>query len=97
MSVYLIAQITIEDRAEYQKYEAGFADVFRQHSGKVLSVSEDPELLEGSWACTRTVLLVFPDREQAMAWYESPEYQAIIGHRLAASSGNVVIVDQFNP
>lgn len=97
MSVYLIAQITIEDRAEYSKYEAGFAEVFRKHTGQVLGVTEEPELLEGSWTCTRTVLLQFPDREQAMAWYESPEYQEIIGHRLAASSGNVVIVDQYNP
>lgn len=95
--MYLIAQITIEDRAEYKKYEAGFVEVFQQHNGRVLSVSEEPEVLEGNWACTRTVLLQFPDREQAMAWYESPEYQAIIVHRLAASSGNVIIVDQLNP
>lgn len=95
MSVYIVAQIAIEDREEYARYEAGFVEVFMKHEGRVRSVSENPELIEGSWPYTRTVLLEFPSREQAMGWYESPEYQAIVGHRLAASSANIVIVDRL--
>lgn len=95
MSVYIVAQIAIEDREEYAKYEAGFVEVFLEHRGRVLSVSESPEVIEGSWPYTRTVILEFPSRDEAMGWYESPDYQAIVGHRQAASSANIVIVDRL--
>lgn len=97
MSVFLIAQISIEDREEYAKYEEGFVEPFVKYGGRLLSGSEHPTILEGSWSCTRTVLIEFVDRAQAMQWYESPEYRAIIGHRLAASEGNVVLVDGYQP
>jgi uncharacterized protein (DUF1330 family) len=35
----------------------------------------------------------FPTREAAMAWYESDEYQAVIGKRLNSTKGFLVLVD----
>lgn len=96
MTVYLIGTITIDDREEYAKYEAGFIEPFQKYKGRALGVSEDPTVVEGAWPCTRTVLIEFPDREHAMGWYESPEYQAIIGHRHAASTADIVLIDAFD-
>ena len=45
MSVYIIARFKIHDRSEYDRYSAGFAEVFRKFDGKMLSVDEDPTLL----------------------------------------------------
>lgn len=95
--MYLVATITINDREGYKRYEDGFVEVFRQFKGRALAVSEEPEVLEGQWACTRTVLLEFPDRDEAMAWYHSPGYQAIIGHRQTASTGDVILMDGYGP
>ena len=39
------------------------------------------------------VVLEFPDFEQAKAWYQSPEYQAAMQHRLKGASYRVMIVD----
>lgn len=92
MPHFIVAQITIEDRERYADYEAGFMDVFAAHRGKVLAVDESPTLLEGEWPCTRTVVIEFPSKEEALAWYQSDAYQEIAQHRFASSSGNVVIV-----
>ena len=92
MSHYIVARITIEDRSEYTKYEAGFVDVFRAYQGIVLSVDEAPVVLEGSWPCTRTVLLEFPSADAAMGWYQSDAYQQLAQHRFAASASDVVMI-----
>ena len=92
MAHYIIAQIDIQDREKYAQYEAGFMDVFTSYKGKLLSVDENVSLLEGQWPATRTVLIEFPSKEEALAWYESDEYQSLAKHRFAASSADIVIV-----
>lgn len=96
MSVYLIAQINIRDREGYALYENGFMDIFARYRGKLLSVDESPETLEGEWPATRTVLIEFPSREDADAWYHSEAYQTLAQHRHAASEGNIVVVRGFD-
>ena len=93
MTVYAIATLNINDRERYAQYEAGFMDIFNAYNGAILAVDETPSALEGDWAFTRTVLLSFPSREDLDAWYQSDAYQEILKHRLAASSGNVVVID----
>ena len=92
MPVYLVAQLNIHDRETYAKYGSAFMDIFNPYGGKLLSVEEAPEVLEGEWGYTRTVLLEFPSAELAHAWYASADYQAIAQHRRAASVANVVLL-----
>lgn len=92
MSVYIIARFTIHDRAAYDRYDAAFMPVFAQFQGKLLSVDENPTLLEGEWGHTRSVLIEFPDKDSAFAWMKSPEYQAIAKDRLAGSEGQSIMV-----
>jgi uncharacterized protein (DUF1330 family) len=44
----------------------------------------------------RNVVLEFPSREQAEAWYHSDAYQAIIHHRKDNSTGNLILVDGYS-
>lgn len=92
MSAYITAQITIHDRETYSKYESGFMDIFAPHGGKLLAVEEAPMVLEGDWDCTRTIVAEFPDRESALAWYRSDDYQTLMQHRLAASTGSIALL-----
>ena len=92
MPVYLVAQLNIHDRETYAKYGSAFMDILSPYGGKLLSVEEGPEVLEGDWGYTRTVLLEFPTGELAHAWYGSADYQAIAQHRRAASIANVVLI-----
>jgi uncharacterized protein (DUF1330 family) len=95
MAVYIIAQINIRDRAEYDKYSDGFLAVFSRYGGELLVVSENPVVVEGEWPYTRTVVIRFPSAEEAQRWYSSPEYQKIAEHRFRASTANAVIVEEY--
>lgn len=90
---FLVAQLVINDRDEYRNYEAGFMPVLEQYGGKLVAASENVETIEGSWPYTRTVILRFPSVEQANSWYHSPEYQAIVLHRHAASHANIALFE----
>ncbi|RVU39172.1 DUF1330 domain-containing protein [Hwanghaeella grinnelliae] len=39
------------------------------------------------------IVIAFPDRDQAQAWYESPEYRQILPLRRRHSSGDVFLID----
>ncbi len=93
MAVYIMANISIEDRDEYAKYEAGFLDVFARYDGELLAVTEEPEVVEGEWPWTRAVLIRFPSETAARSWYMSPEYQEIAQHRWRASTASVIVFE----
>lgn len=92
MSVYIIAQIKIHDRKEYEIYENGFDEIFAKYKGMLMAVDESTEILEGEWPYTRTVLITFRREEDARAWFNSSEYQELAKHRRNASDGNIVMV-----
>jgi uncharacterized protein (DUF1330 family) len=97
MPVYIINNMTIHDRAEYDTYLRAFRDVFRKFNGQALVAQEAPTPLEGAWPYDRTIILTFPSREDAVRWYESPEYRAIVVHRFKGTTSNVVILDGLPP
>jgi uncharacterized protein (DUF1330 family) len=46
MTVYVIVQLKMTDRAAYDRYQARFFDVFRKFSGRLLSADERPALID---------------------------------------------------
>lgn len=92
MRAYILAQINIHDRKEYELYLDGFDEIFARYHGMVLAVDEKPVVLEGEWPYRRTVLMSFRNEEDARNWYHSPEYQEIAKHRRKATVGNIVMV-----
>jgi uncharacterized protein (DUF1330 family) len=95
MPAYLVGQITIHDRSEYEKYLAGVMDTFAPFDGRVLAVDEEVEVLEGTWPATRTVVLEFPSMDHARRWYESPNYKSIVQHRFKAARSNIILANGF--
>ena len=95
MTAYVLATITIHDRAGYGEYEAGFLEIFNQHKGRMLSVDESPTLLEGAWTVTRTVLIEFPSKDDARAWFDSRDYQQLAKHRHRAAETDCVLLSGF--
>lgn len=95
MPFYIVANIRITDRAGYEKYQAGFMDIFAKYRGELLAVSDAPNVIEGEWPYTRAVLLRFPDQDEARRWYESPEYRKLSEHRWNASTGTIISFEGF--
>jgi uncharacterized protein (DUF1330 family) len=92
MPHFFIAQIKIQDPAEYEKYLDGFDEVFDRYNGTVLAVDDNPVVLEGAWPLPRTVIIRFEREEEFYAWYNSPEYQRLMAIRQRAAEGNIVLV-----
>jgi uncharacterized protein (DUF1330 family) len=92
VTVYAIAQLTIHDRARYQRYVAQFMPVLTQYGGRLLAADEHPEVTEGQWDGDKVVLMSFPDRETFTAWVTSPEYLEIAKDRLAATETIGILV-----
>jgi len=93
MTVYIINNMTVHDRDQYQAYLRGFMPVFAQYGGTVLAAHDDPVPTEGEWPYQRTILLSFPSHELAERWAASPEYQQIATHRRAGTISNVLFMD----
>jgi uncharacterized protein (DUF1330 family) len=93
---FVVVQIAIDDRDTYHQYEtAGHLEIFDRFSGKLIGADENVEIVEGAWPFTRTVLIEFPSKELARAWYESEEYQAVVDLRHDSATSNLVIVSGF--
>ena len=95
MTVYILSRLTIHDRTEYEKYENQFEEVFANFNGKLLSVDENPLVLAGEWEATRSVLMEFPCKKDALAWMQSPAYQRISKHRDAGSTLSSILVESL--
>ena len=77
MTAYVLAQLTIHDRARYDRYAARFMGVLSRFAGRLLAADESPALLEGDWPHQKVVLIEFRDLDEAHRWASSPEYRAI--------------------
>ena len=85
MTSYFVAQIKIHDWDEYEKYLEKYDNVFDKFKGKVIAVDAKPTLLEGKWPYSRTVIIKFPNENEALRWYNSKEYRELVQHRHKAS------------
>src|SRR3977135_2089174 len=95
MTVYVIVQFKMTDRAAYDRYQARFFDVFRKFSGRLLAADENPAVLEGSWDRDKVVLMSFPDQVAFRACADSAEYLEISRDRKAGAEGIVLLAKGF--
>lgn len=93
MSAYLIAQLKVTDAAVFDRYRAKVPDVIERYGGRYLVRGGTTEVLEGELPMPRLVVIVFPSMEGARRFYHSPDYQEILGLRLAAAEGIATLVE----
>jgi len=88
---YVILTEAIKDPAGMAAYAKAAAAAMTK-GVTVLSVDQQPRVLEGDWHGDQTVVLEFESVDAARAWYESEEYQKATKLRQAAADCNAVIV-----
>ena len=96
MPAYIVVNETVTDPETFMKYAGAAGQTIVQYGGKILAAGPDSEILEGEPGPV-VVVIEFSSIEQAKSWYNSSEYQAIIGLRLASSSGWMVLAPEFVP
>jgi uncharacterized protein (DUF1330 family) len=96
MTAYFVATYRITDPAGYEPYVPAVVPQLMAAGCEVLVADYASQAIEGEPPDV-TVILKFASKAAAMAWYGSPEYQAIKHLRTDNSEGAVVLVDQWTP
>jgi len=66
------------------------------HGAELVAFDVAAESMEGTAPGAQTVIIKFESTEAAKGWYNSAEYQAVVGKRLEATTGYAVISQSMN-
>lgn len=89
---YWIAHVTVRDAERYQDYVATARPAFERHGARFLARGGAVTALEGS-PRARNVVIEFPSVEEAVACYNSPEYQAAKAIRQEVADADMMVVE----
>jgi len=93
MSAYVIVEFTVKNPDVYrEKYAPIAGQTAKVHGGEVIAAG-NWEVLHGDGSLTSGVLVRFADRETALGWYNSPEYQQLIEVRGIAMDVRFSLLD----
>ena len=96
MAAFFIAQYEVNNPALYAEYQQGAGPTIAASGAEIVAFDVAAESVEGTAPGKQTVIIKFESTEAAKAWYNSPEYQAVVGKRLEATSGFAVISQSMN-
>jgi uncharacterized protein (DUF1330 family) len=93
MPAYWVARASITDPVAYKKYTDLVPDIISRHGGRILARGGRYRIMEGPETFHRHVVIEFPTLEQAVACFESPEYQEAAAFRRAGGGivENVIV------
>jgi uncharacterized protein (DUF1330 family) len=91
MPAYFVCTMKVHDPETYRLYTAETPGTLARYGGKFLTRGDEVTTAEGPEFEERMVILEFPDRAAAMAWYNDPEYQRLSAFRRAASKGRMIL------
>ncbi len=93
MAAYIVVSVEVHDPVRYEEYRKSVAPTLVAYGGRFLVRGGKVEVLEGSWAPKRFVVVEFPSAEKARAWWHSAEYAAPKALRQATSYTDMVLVE----
>lgn len=91
MAAYFFCTMTVHDPETYRKYTALTPAIVARHGGRFLTRGDLVTTHEGESFNERMVLLEFPDRAAAEAFYNDPAYQEASKFRRASSKGRMIL------
>jgi uncharacterized protein (DUF1330 family) len=93
VAAYVIYQADIADDGRYEDYKALAGPSVAAAGGRYLVRGGDGEALEGELPAGRTVVVEFPTRAAARAWYDGDEYTEIRKIREGIARATLYVVD----
>ena len=92
MTAYWIAHVTVTKPDAYKNCADAAPEAFKKYNARILARGGRCEQLEGNGR-PRNVVIEFESVEDAVACYNSPEYQSARKHRENAGIADLVIVE----
>jgi uncharacterized protein (DUF1330 family) len=89
---YWIARVTVSDPDQYKLYAESAPEAFKKYKAQILARGGRFSQLEGDGR-PRNVVIEFPSYEDAVACYNSDEYQSAKAKRKGAGVAEIVIVE----
>jgi uncharacterized protein (DUF1330 family) len=89
MVAYFVAQSTVTDEAQFQKYLEAVVPYIGRSGGKIIARGANVDVLEGDHDKCPVALIEFPSIEAIHAFWNSPEYVPIKKLRDGIASINV--------
>lgn len=93
MAAYLIAQLKIDDPEMFDKYRAQVPATIEKYGGSYIVRGGEITPKEGGWTPDRVVIVQFPNMATLNKWYDSDDYQSIIGLRTDAGESKLIFVE----
>lgn len=97
--VYMIVMLDVTDMERLFTDYAGPLQAHHQKYGvEALVGTPSPEVLEGSYTKSLTVVLKFPSAQAQRDWYNDPDYQPLLERRFAltdTATSVALVVPQF--
>jgi uncharacterized protein (DUF1330 family) len=93
MPAYMIVDEDVFNPDGLGEYAKAAGPTIAKYNGKAIIRTTETEVLEGTWNPKRLVVVEFENKEAALRWYNSPEYQAIIPMRKKAANTNFLLVE----
>ncbi|MEO9460360.1 MAG: DUF1330 domain-containing protein [Lentilitoribacter sp.] len=94
MPAYVVAMMSIHDPENYKNYTNRTPPLVKKYGGKFLTRGEDITCVEGKDYDGPMVLLEFPTKQHVDDWYNDPQYQEAVEFRKAASTMNMLLVQE---
>lgn len=92
---YWIARLDVENDAEYATYRALNSVAFARYGGRFLVRGGTREVIKGQ-PRKHDVVVEFSSHAQALACFNSPEYQAALVHLAKAGPIDLVIIEGYD-
>jgi uncharacterized protein (DUF1330 family) len=89
---FLFENKDLIDAEKLTSYVSQVGNVVSRYGGQYRVLGGEPAAFEGSWSPAYLVLIEFPSRAQAEAWYSSSDYQPLKALRQAALHCNGVLM-----
>ena len=93
MPAYVVTEIEVIDKDRYEAYKQMVAPSIAAYGGKFLVRGGATETLEGTWSPQRFVIVEFASREQAKAWWGSPQYAEAKALRQATARTQMIVAE----
>jgi uncharacterized protein (DUF1330 family) len=93
MPAYVIVEIKVHDTAKFAEYKKKAPLSIAAYGGKYLVRGGPVEILDGTWAPERIVILEFPSMARAREWYNCEQYAEAVQLRHASATSKFILVE----
>jgi uncharacterized protein (DUF1330 family) len=100
LPAYLLVRLKVKNPEDYMnRYGMPVVGQLQAAGAELLSVSQEPDVVEGEWDSNWTVLIKFPSMTAAKKFYTSSEYAPYLSLRVneLTDGGSAVFLEGFDP